>query len=108
MTELKTTEPNSDTRMCSFNIGNMYKNIPRKDITHIINNILDNNNKIQVNNQKEITCILKTVMEQNYFQFDQKYYKQTEGLAMGAPSAIVAEIFIQHMDHKHLHPILKT
>jgi hypothetical protein len=47
-------------------------------------------------------------MEQNYFQFDQKYCKQTEGLAMGAPtSALVAEIFIQHMDHKYLYPILK-
>jgi hypothetical protein len=30
--------------------------------------------------------------EQKYFQFDQKYYKQTEGLAMGSPtSAILAE-----------------
>jgi hypothetical protein len=35
--------------------------------------------------------ILKMVMEQDYFQFDQKYYKHTEGLATGAPtSAILA------------------
>jgi hypothetical protein len=48
-------------------------------------------------------------MEQNYFQFYQKYYKQTEGLAMGAPtSEVLAEIFIQHMEHKHLYLILKT
>jgi hypothetical protein len=26
-------------------------------------------------NQKEIINILKAVMEQNYFQFDQQYYK---------------------------------
>jgi hypothetical protein len=48
-------------------------------------------------------------MEQNYFQFDQKYYKQIEGLTMGAPtSAILAETFIQHMEHKYLYSILKT
>jgi hypothetical protein len=47
-------------------------------------------------------------MEQNYFQFDQKYYKQIEGLAMGDPtSAILAEIFTQHMEHKYIYPILK-
>jgi hypothetical protein len=46
-------------------------------------------------------------MEQNYFQFNQQYYKQTEGLAMGAPtSAILAETYIQHMEHKHIYPIL--
>jgi hypothetical protein len=74
-----------------------------------INSILDNNTEIQVSVWKEITYILKIVMEQNYFQFDQKYYKQTEGLAMGAPtSAILAEIFIQYIEHKHLYPIVKT
>jgi hypothetical protein len=48
-------------------------------------------------------------MEQNYFQLDQKYYKRTEGLAMGAPtSAILAETFIQHKEHEYLYPILIT
>jgi hypothetical protein len=48
-------------------------------------------------------------MKQNYFQFDQQYYEQTEGLAMGAPiSAILAEVFIQHMEHKYIYPVLRT
>jgi hypothetical protein len=42
-------------------------------------------------------------MKQNYFQFDQQYDEQTEGLAMGAPiSAILAGIFIQYMEHKYM------
>jgi hypothetical protein len=33
-------------------------------------------------------------MEQNCFQFDQQYYKQTEELVMGAhTSAILAEVY---------------
>jgi hypothetical protein len=87
----------------------MYTNIPRKDIINIISNILDNNVEIQSNICKVIIYILKIVMEQNYFQFDQKYYKQMRGLAMGAPtSAILAEIFIQHLEHKYINPILNT
>jgi hypothetical protein len=47
-------------------------------------------------------------MEENYFQFDQQYYKETDGLAIGAPtSSVLAETYIQHMEHKHIYPILK-
>jgi hypothetical protein len=46
-------------------------------------------------------------MEQNYFQFQQKCFKQTEGLAMGAPtSAILTGIYIQNMEHKQIYPML--
>jgi hypothetical protein len=38
-------------------------------------------------------------MEQNYFQFDQQYYKQTDGLFMSASaSAILAETYVHYMD----------
>jgi hypothetical protein len=54
---------------------------------------------------KEIIHILQIVMEQNYCPFDQLYCKQIDGLAMGAPILILAETFIQHMEHKHICPI---
>jgi hypothetical protein len=54
MMELKTIELNTNTRICSCNIENMYTNIPRKDIINIIKNI-SNNTQIQVNIRKEIT-----------------------------------------------------
>jgi hypothetical protein len=51
--------------------------------------------------------ILETIIEQNYFQFDQEHYKQTDGLAMGAQtSSILAETYIQHTEHTHIYPIL--
>jgi hypothetical protein len=41
------------------------------------------------------------VMEQNYFQFDQHYYIQTEGLAMGDPtSTILSEVYIHLLKHQ--------
>jgi hypothetical protein len=47
-----------------------------------------------MNIQQEIIHILQTLTEQNHFQFDQQYCKQTEGLAMGAPtSSILAETY---------------
>jgi hypothetical protein len=94
MTDLITIELNRNTRICSF-IENMYTNIPKNDTINIINNILESNSKITMNIQKEILHILQTVIEQNYFQFDQQYYKQTDGLTMGAPtSSVLAETYV--------------
>jgi hypothetical protein len=105
--ELNTIEISKDTRMCSFDITNMYTIIPRVESTNIIANILERNSNIGDNNQKEIIHMLQTTMEQNYFQFKQKFYKQTDGLAMGAPtSAITSEAYIQNMEHKQIFPIL--
>jgi ABC-type Na+ transport system ATPase subunit NatA len=46
-------------------------------------------------------------MKQNYFQVHQEYYEQTDGLSMGAPtSSMLAETYMQHMEHKQIYPIL--
>jgi hypothetical protein len=46
--------------------------------------------------------ILGIVLEQNYFQTDQEYYKQTDGLAMGAQtSSVLAEIYIYNIWSTH-------
>jgi hypothetical protein len=71
-------------RICSFDIENIYTNIPKREIINVINNVLENNTEILLSIRNEIIHILKTILEQNYFQFDQQYYKQTEGLDMGA------------------------
>jgi hypothetical protein len=45
--------------------------------------------------QKVLIHILKIVKEQNCFQFDQQYYKQTKGSAMGVPTfAVLTKTYI--------------
>jgi hypothetical protein len=47
------------------------------------------------------------ILEQNYLQFNNQFFKQDEGLTMGAPtSAILAETFIQHLEHTIIYKIL--
>jgi hypothetical protein len=100
---------NNNTRICSFDIENMYTDIPREDVINKTNNILKNNIEIEARTRKEIIYIMRTIMRLSYFQFDLQYYEQTEGLAMGAPiSVIIAEIFIQYLEHKYIDPIFRT
>jgi hypothetical protein len=46
ITGLKTTEISKDTRICSFDIENMYTNIPKIDTTNVITNILKINSSM--------------------------------------------------------------
>jgi hypothetical protein len=85
----------------------MYTNISVKEATNIIHNILDNNHQISIQDKHTLITLLNTTPGQNYVQLDNAYYKQTGGLAMGAPtSAIVADIFIQHLEPTKIVEIL--
>jgi hypothetical protein len=66
--DLQAIELNKYMRLCSFDVENMYTNIPKIDIINIINTIIENNQEIGSNIQKETIRILKTMLEQNYFQ----------------------------------------
>jgi hypothetical protein len=79
----------------------MYTNIPKIEVLNIIENIMESDPEIKKAEQEEVINILKSMMEQNYLRSNQQYYKQTKGLAMGAPtSAILAEVYIQYIEHK--------
>jgi hypothetical protein len=52
-----------DTRICSFDVENMYTNILKIDTTDIITNILQINSDMNESIQHEIMNILTTVME---------------------------------------------
>jgi hypothetical protein len=61
----------------------MYTNIPKVEVINKIKTITENN--LSTLEQKELIDIIRTTLKQNYLEFNQQYYKQTEGLAMGAP-----------------------
>jgi hypothetical protein len=80
----------------------MYTNIPSNTLTNIIRNTLSKEEIQQVINY-EIDRITRLVFEQNYFQNNNIFYKQKEGLAMGAPSSsTLSEIFLQFMEHSEI------
>ena len=87
--------------MCSLDISPLYTNIP---VAETIDLIL---NKLYVNNTTTYSGIrrenfwkpLELALNETYFKFNSKIYKQKEGLAMGAsPSPIVANIFLNYFE----------
>jgi hypothetical protein len=64
----------------------MYSNIPTLDL---INIVADLSNKCNIPNvlSKEIKLLVDLIIKQNYFEANSKFYRQSEGLAMDAPSS---------------------
>jgi hypothetical protein len=101
MTSLLTIERNSDMWICSFYLEIVYTNISKRGMMNIINSmsVLENNPEINITVWYEISCIPKTVMEQNYFQFDQQYYNNT--VRNPQHQYQPKHIYIAH-DHKYI------
>jgi hypothetical protein len=84
----------------------MCTNIPVNEIKNI-SEILNNDNETPTTEKQELGTLLNTILEHNYMQFNDQFYNQNEGLAMGAPSsAILAETFIQYLEHTKIIKIL--
>jgi len=51
----------------------------------------------------QIILLLNTVVEQNYFQYNDQFFKLAKGTAMGSPiSGTIAEIYLQHTENEYI------
>jgi hypothetical protein len=98
---------NQNTRICSFDIVNMYTNIPTDIINNIITEtLLKQDTHIKIT--REIIQIISSIHDQNYFIHNNQIFQQTESLPMGAPtSAILSEIYLQYVEHNILNILSK-
>jgi hypothetical protein len=96
---------NPDHRLLTMDIKDLYVNIPVNDTLLVTNKLLKENHRDK-NIIKEIMSILRMILNQNYFQHNEKFYKPRYGVAMGSPlSSTMAEIFLQRLEQnriKHL------
>jgi hypothetical protein len=96
-----------NVRLASFDITDMYTNIPTQNLMAIISKI-GQDNQVDNNILNDIIKLTNTIMNQNYLQFTKDNYIQTEGLAMGAPtSAIHSEIYLQSIENSTIYNIPK-
>jgi hypothetical protein len=96
----------TDIRICSFDIKNMYSNIPTQEVINIIIDTA-NKNEIPRDVTTEIELLTKLIIKQNYFEHNSTYYQESEGLAMGAPtSALLSEIYLQHLEYNKILDLL--
>jgi hypothetical protein len=68
---LKLFKIDKDMQLCSFDIENMYTNIPIYEVRNIVKNIIHKNN-ISQGIKEEIINLLNTILEQKYIEHNGK------------------------------------
>jgi hypothetical protein len=93
--------------MITFDIKDLYVNIPITETLAITKQLLSEHNEEQITTQ--ILMLLESVLQQNYFSFQNDTYQPEKGISMGSPiSNTVAEIFLQYLENTHLKHILES
>jgi hypothetical protein len=76
----------------------MYSNVPTGDLLHIID-LICGQQLIEEVVKNDLINMAKIVLEQNYFQFENNFYSQKVGLAMGSStSSILSEMYLQYKE----------
>ena len=96
----------NDLKLASFDITNMYTNIPTHELTDIIK-FLFKQNSIDPTTQTELNEICNTILTQNYFRFSNIQCSQKQGLVMGAPSSsILPQVYLHFLENTQIYNIL--
>ncbi|KAK4887009.1 hypothetical protein RN001_003280 [Aquatica leii] len=90
----------SSSILVSFDVVNLFPSIPPDECTNLIRNLLFSNNSLYTYQILDLCSLLDLVFKQNYFKFDNNYYSQVSGLAMGSNiSPLAAEIFMNNLEN---------
>jgi len=84
---------NEHMKLITLDKKDPYVNVPTQGVLQAAKFWLQkSSNNVGMN--KQILTLLKTVMEQNYFQYNNQFYKPDKGIAMGSPiSGTIAEVY---------------
>jgi hypothetical protein len=88
---------NSNTRLASMDISNMYTSIRSLKNKIILNTTLELN-RIGDKTRHELLNCYDIMRKQNNFFYNSKLFTQNEGLVMGVPSSMLSEIFLHFVE----------
>ena len=90
-------------KFVSFDITNLYTNVPVKETIEILTNNLNEVAQLGTQEINELIKLLTVVLEQNYFTFDNDFFIQNDGLAMGSPlSGLLADIYLNYFENANI------
>ena len=90
--------------MASLDIDSLFTNIPLDESIDICADKLYNDNENPPNIPRHNFCnLLNIAIKETFFMFNNKYYKQVDGVAMGSPlGPALANIFMCSFESKWL------
>jgi hypothetical protein len=96
-----------ETSMVSFDVVSLFTKVPLNEALGCISDLLAKDESLEerTNIPPDAICQLtETCLRATYFMFEDRFYEQVDGAAMGSPlSPIVANLFMESFERKHFH-----
>ena len=90
--------------LTSYDVSGVFTSVPIDPALNIIRDLLEKDEKLQdrtVLSVQNISELLGFCLHNTCFSFQNKFYEQVEGAAMGSPvSSIVANLYIKHFERE--------
>ncbi len=88
--------------MVSFDVSSLFTNVPVEEALDIVKDRIEADHSIHDRTNLSITSlidILNMCLKSTYFLYNNKFYQQSQGAAMGSPlSPIIANIFMESLE----------
>ena len=92
--------------LTSYDVTSLFTSVPIDPALNIINDLWENDEKLNDRTVLSIQNIIELLgfcLYNTYFSFQNKFYEQVEGVAMGSPiNPIVSNLHMQHFERKAL------
>ena len=92
--------------LSSYDVSALFTSVPIDPALNIIKDLLEKDNTLKertVMEVSDIILLLEFCLKNTYFSFQDQFYEQVEGAAMGSPvSPIVANLYMEYLEHKAL------
>ena len=92
--------------LASYYVTSLFPSVPIDPALNIIRDLLEKDEKLNdrtVLSVQSIMEILRFCLYNTYFSFQNKFYEQVEGVAMGSPiSPIVANLYMEYFEGRAL------
>ena len=79
-------EQDSGLFVASLDMESLFSNIPLEETINVsCDSLFGNEPKVNKFSRNDFEKLLRMALQNNFFNFDDKIYKQTSGVAMGSP-----------------------
>jgi len=100
--ELKRMQVNEEMKIIILDIKDLYVNLPIQRIIQTIkfwlNKHINNGELIE-----QTLYMLKTILKQNHFQYNEQLFQPEKGIAMGSPiSSTMADVYLHYLEETHV------
>ena len=96
--DLHNIEIRNQLKILTLDIKDLYVNLPIQNIVNITKCLLHKHNNQHIIFTQTLELI-KTILHEKYFQYNDNYYQSIKGIALGSPlSSTLAEIYLQYFE----------